>query len=217
MGVRGAGMTLLMVTGLACGGRAVSGEAAGEGGSAAAPGDGTSAGKAASGGAGNCNCLQLGCDDGFMLETGPNDCCGKCVLNCQDVACPTVDLQCEPGMHVGNLPDECCALCVPDDPFPCDLGQKMYEMFRSETLAKYQSLGCMDESDCAVFSEYNRCSQTCGGAVPTGARASTQVELEGFAQRYCSQCRRPVAPLCTSALPLSCIDSVCRQVPNKAK
>jgi hypothetical protein len=218
MRARGVVALSTLAVAMACGGRTNSlmpDEPAGTGGGGASGGSGKVpvAGSTSSAGTGPCLCIGVGCDAGLEWVPEPGVCCaGKCVLVCDDVACSDIDLGCRPGMHIGTLPDECCPLCVPDNPPSCDVAMKLYEEFRTQRLAKYQSAGCQDRG-CAVFGENNRCASTCGAPIPSAFRDLIEEDLTLFAEQTCAACPKSFPIPCPATPPFACIDNSCQVQP----
>ena len=158
------------------------------------------------GGSSTCICeLPEECAPGYYRKIDPGTCCGSgpCVLDCRDVSCIEIDLDCRAGMHVGTLPGNCCDTCVPDNPPSCLEAQELYKQFRADTFGKYGALSCTPRG-CAIASESNRCSITCGTLVPAVGRDAIEEELELFAEATCSMCPLPTKPVCLPKPPASC-------------
>ena len=160
------------------------------------------------GGSGPDDCLLFGCVDGYVSQPDPNGGCPVCVLACDDVACATVD--CESGWHMEMRSDECCPVCVKDDAPACEAAQLLYQGFRTEWLAKYEGQSCLHEQDCALLTEYNRCSATCGTPLGVDAINRIEPELSTFADETCSSCPSPTASPCPMPPPLTCVDGNCQ-------
>jgi hypothetical protein len=153
-------------------------------------------------------CLSSGCGDGYVSQPDPDGGCPVCVLACGDVACATVD--CETGWRMEMRSDECCPLCVKDDAPACDDAQRLYQEYRGELLETYlQGYACVEDQDCTLFLEANRCASTCGTPVSLDARDDIAAELDLYAFQNCSTCPMNFEQPCPMPPPLVCVDSVC--------
>jgi hypothetical protein len=157
-------------------------------------------------------CESWACVGGYVRRVDPQISCGEsCQLDCGDTPCPEIELSCGPGAHAGTQPGECCPSCVSDAP-PCEQAQMLYQRFKKDRLGQYVSLGCGAQG-CAWFKENNRCSVTCGTAIPFEWKDRIEQELSQFAARTCSACLAPQPPAClsSSAMPTcslcSCISA----------
>jgi hypothetical protein len=157
-------------------------------------------------------CESWACFGGYVRRADPQISCDEsCQLDCGDTRCPEIELSCGPGAHAGTQPGECCPSCVSDAP-PCEQAQMLYQRFKTDRLNQYVSLGCGAQG-CAWFEENNRCSVTCGTAIPFEWKDRIEQELSQFAARTCSACLAPQPPACLapSAMPTcslcSCISA----------
>lgn len=171
----------------------------------------TSAGSSATGGSEGCVCLGIGCGEGYVRRPDPNNCCGTCVLDCEDVSCTEQD--CQSGSHAEQLAGECCPVCVMDDAVPCAQAQKLYQDFRAQLLASYEGQSCLQETECTTFWESNRCASTCGTPVGLDARDSFDEELSAFAEQTCTSCPAPTPIPCPMHPALRCVDGNCEYAP----
>jgi hypothetical protein len=159
-------------------------------------------------GSGSDGCLLIGCSPGYVSQPDPDGPCSVCVLACDDVACTTAD--CQPGSHMEMRDDECCPVCVKDDALPCERAQQLYQEFRAQWLAQYDGQGCIQEPECTMMWEYNRCSATCGTPLGLDASSRIEAELSAFAEETCTSCPSPVATPCPSPPPLACFEGNCQ-------
>lgn len=160
------------------------------------------------GAGGSGGCLLIGCGLGYVSQPDPDGGCGVCVLACGDVACTEAD--CPPGSHVEMRDDECCPVCVKDDALPCEEAQKLYREFRAQWLAEYDGQSCLQEPECSILWEHNRCSATCGTPLGLDARNRVEQELSAFAEETCSSCPSPVATPCPTPPALTCVEGNCQ-------
>lgn len=179
-----------------------------KGGSSSGIGGATSsAGTTSSGGKAGCICptVDIDCAPGFVPGPDPNGCCYTCLpLDCRNVACPGI--ACGSGSRLEYPPDQCCPICVPDD---CNEQRRQYYEFRNQVLEKYNSIGCMIDSDCSLLYENNACSSSCGSPVPTQFVMDASFNLDSYAAMACSTCPPQPVPPCEPSLPPGCFNGRC--------
>jgi hypothetical protein len=167
--------------------------AASTGGTSIGGGVSTTAGSSSVGGGaigtgGSCACPDIACGPGFYPVPNPNGCCDLC----QPLPCPMM-MTCPPGSHPELYPGLMCPTCVADS---CVEQRKSYEVFKSQLLEKYSSLGCMVNQDCTVWWEKNQCAVGCGIAIPASAFNNLESNLQSYAQQTCSPSCPVDAPPC---------------------
>lgn len=180
------------------------------GGSVGVAGSGTAGTGVSVGGKSMCGpCPDIDCAPGSYFQPDPNGCCGTCIpLDCRNVACPGI--ACGSGSQLIYPPDQCCPVCGPTD---CEAQRKGYFEFRSQVVEKYNSLGCMQDSDCAIIYESNACGSSCGTPMPWFYEKDFIVTLDGYASTSCASCPpTPIQP-CPAPPPVACINARCQYRP----
>ncbi|HKY37980.1 MAG TPA: hypothetical protein VJN18_18690 [Polyangiaceae bacterium] len=161
-------------------------------------------GKAACG-----DCPDVDCGAGYVQKSDPNGCCSICVpLNCRMVACPGI--ACGSGSQLIYPPDQCCPICGPSN---CEELRQGYFDFRSQIIERYNSFGCMQDSDCTLLTEGNACSSDCGTPIPRFYEKDAHINLYDYAAMACASCPpRPVPP-CDPQLAPACVNGRCQRRP----
>jgi hypothetical protein len=162
----------------------------------------------AAGAAGACSCEDdIICEPGFVVSQDPAKCC-RCVLDCLSVGCVEVD--CPEGSHAIQEDDACCPSCVLDQPLSCDEAREKYDYLRTLLLADAGSVLCTTDEDCSRFEEDNRCSVTCGTAVPVAELDAIEEQLSDFAEHSCTNCPKQQPIPCGRPFPARCVDGACQ-------
>jgi len=104
-------------------------------------------------------------------------------------------------------------VCVPDKLTACEQGQKAYLEFRAMLANKYASLGCMTNGDCTTVYETNRCTASCGVAIPVSGAGFFDQNLRSFADSNCATCAPQAPPPCIPSS-VSCIGNRCALFPG---
>lgn len=160
------------------------------------------------GGSEACVCVGIGCSQGYVWRPNPDGCCGTCVLDCEDVAC--TDQDCPSGSQMEQRAGECCPGCVKDGAVPCAEARQQYQQLRAQLIVTYEGQSCLQETECTMLWEHNRCASTCGTPAGLDARDVFDEELSAFAEQMCTSCPAPIPAPCPMPPPLSCIDGNCR-------
>jgi len=208
-GATGTGASTMTSTG--AGGSRVTGSGSTSGGVTMGAGGSTgSAGRAGAGGSSPCvnvACDAIACGPGFVGVIEPGTCCPVCTPVC-NMAC--IVAPCPTGQHLETPPGACCAVCVPDKVTACEQGQKAYFGFRSMLIDKYNSIGCMTNNDCTLVYDANRCTASCGVAIPVSQTTNFVNNLRSFADSNCATCAPQPPPPCAAST-VSCVRNRCTQ------
>jgi hypothetical protein len=131
--------------------------------------------------------------------------CPVCICgNCGAIACPA-------GSHVETLPNACCPTCITDTTPSCYAGRQEYTTYRELLISGYGSVACKQDADCAVVYEKNRCSTSCGTAVPASMQSMIITSVEDVAKKLCGACDYPPSPSCYPSV-IHCIGGACTLV-----
>jgi hypothetical protein len=189
------------------GGSANIGATTGQGGTNVGTAGKPSGGGSTSAGGACGTCPPVQCPAGSVLVITPEGCCLGCqlVTDCNLLPCPSI--ACASGFHLELAPGGCCPTCVADS---CADQYRSYAETRDELVAKYQSLGCVDDEDCAVYYESNACSSSCGLALPVKAHADLDNNLRAVAARTCNPECAPLAKPCAPPPPAVCVRGGCQ-------
>lgn len=180
------------------------------GGSVSTAGTSPAGGAVGVGGKATCGpCPDIDCAPGSYYQPDPSGCCGTCVpLDCRMVACPGI--ACGPGSQLIYPPDQCCPVCGPNN---CDEQRRGYFGFRDQVVEKYNSLGCMQDADCAIVYESNACGSSCGTPMPWFYEKDFIVALDSYASANCASCPPvPIQP-CPAPPPVACVNARCQYRP----
>lgn len=90
----------------------------------------------------------------------------------------------------------------------CKTGQQAYSDFRTQLLAKYDSIGCQTAKDCTLVYESNGCVSNCGTAIPASVADSVDQNLTTAGGSDCSACPPPDVPPCVPLF-ADCVNGAC--------
>jgi hypothetical protein len=180
-------------------------------------GTGTAGTAVGIGGKSTCGpCPDIDCGVGYTQQPSPDGCCNVCVpldcrmLGCPGPACGCPGIACAPGSQPIYPPDQCCPICSDTN---CDEQRRSYYGFRDQVVEKYNSLGCMQDSDCTIVYESNACASSCGTPMPWFYEKDFVVVLNEYAASTCAACPPPPLQPCPAPPPPACVAGRCQFSP----
>jgi hypothetical protein len=163
---------------------------------AGAAGRGGTGGSAGSTGTTCGPCPSPDCLPGYASVHDP---AVSCCPICRPVKCPATcsPPPCPAGSHLEMLDGQCCPTCQPGtESNACRTGRASYTQLRAALVEKYNSSGCMTDTDCTLVFEDNACVSNCGTAFPVSLASNAESNLKSAAQMDCGTCARPDRPPC---------------------
>ncbi len=94
----------------------------------------------------------------------------------------------------------------------CAAAEQNYQTYRNQVIQKYQTLGCMSDSDCGLLFDKNECGATSCGAPMVNNQIDVVTQmLNAYAQANCSfACPPPPVPMCPFIPAPSCVMNRCQ-------
>ena len=186
---RAVGLFLSLGWVLACGGRfeqTIAGDDQPEGGTTSAAGTTSMSGGRSTGKAGSNSRA------GSPSVGGTTAAAGNVGTGASGGACLCIDLDCAPPFR--SVSDSgCCSHCELDLMACATIGRD-YEIYRDQVLQKYQTSGCLSDSDCTLLFDGSCRTVSCGVPLLSSQLDAVTQMLESYAQANCSDACPPPPP-----------------------